>query len=159
MDGSNATMASGLTASHHDMTAIPGGFATLLWNTSGMDVPCSMVERTDSGTMKTVVANMNTVYNSNTLHTNSIHYYPSDNTYTLGDRNPNMYVKMSRTGQLIWQLGGSNPKDQSKFFSGAGTWSVNHGHHLLADGTFILFNNGASGGVGRPRASSSTRAP
>jgi hypothetical protein len=55
-------------------------------------------------------------------------------------------VKVSRTGQLIWQLGGSNPKDMTKFFSGAGTWSVNHGHHMLADGTFILFNNGNMGG-------------
>ena len=101
--------------------------------------------------MTTIVANMNTVYNSTTYHTNSIHYYPSDNTYTLGDRNPNLYVKVSRTGQLIWQLGGSNPKDASKFFSGAGTWSVNHGHHLLADGTFFLFNNGRERELDRPR--------
>ena len=145
MDGANATTVSGLTTAHHDMTAIPGGFATVTWTTTGMDVPCALIERSDDGTMKTVVANLNTVYNSNTFHTNSIHYYPSDNTYTLGDRNPNLYVKISRTGTLIWQLGGSNPKDQSKLFSGAGTWSVNHGHHLLADGTFYLFNNGQSG--------------
>jgi hypothetical protein len=145
MDGSGATTAAGMTTSHHDMTAIPGGFATLLWNSSGIDAPCSLVERADDGTMKTIIANMSTVYNSSTWHTNSIHYYPSDNTYTLGDRNPNLYVKVSRTGTLIWQLGGSNPKDQTKFFSGAGTWSVNHGHHMLADGTFYLFNNGQSG--------------
>ena len=145
MDGANATTASGMTASHHDMTAIPGGFATLLWNSSGIDAPCSLVERADSGTMKTIVANMNTLYTSNTFHTNSIHYYPSDDTYTLGDRNPNLYVKVSRSGQLIWQLGGANPKDMTKFFSGAGTWSVNHGHHMLGD-SFILFNNGAMAG-------------
>ena len=64
-----------------------------------MDAPCSLVERADDGTMKTIVANMNTVYTPNTFHTNSIHYYPSDNTYTLGDRNPNLYVKVSRTGR------------------------------------------------------------
>jgi hypothetical protein len=154
MDGANSTMASGMAASHHDLTAIPGGYATLLWNSSGIDAPCSMVERADSGTMTTIIANMNTVYNSSTWHTNSIHYYPSDNTYTLGDRNPNMYVKVSRTGQLIWQLGGTNPKDMAKFFSGAGTWSVNHGHHMTSDGTsFILFNNGAmTGGTSVVRA-------
>jgi len=145
MDGSNATTVSGLTTAHHDMTAIPGGFATMLWTTTGMDVPCSLVERSDDGTMKTIIANLNTVYTSNTFHSNSIHYYPSDNTYTVGDRNPNLYVKVSRTGQLIWQLGGSSPKDASKFFSGTGTWSVNHGHHLTADGTFYLFNNGQTG--------------
>jgi hypothetical protein len=146
MDGNNATMASGMAASHHDMTAIPGGFATLLWNSSGVDAPCSLVERADSGTMKTVIANMNTVYNSSTFHTNSIHYYPSDDSYTLGDRNPNMYVKVTRAGALVWQLGGSNPKDMTKFFSGAGTWMVNHGHHMLPDGTFYLFNNGQGTG-------------
>jgi hypothetical protein len=146
MDGNNATMASGMTASHHDLTAIPGGFATLLWNQSGVDAPCSLVERADSGTMKTIIANMSTVYNSSTFHTNSIHYYPSDDTYTLGDRNPNMYVKVTRAGALIWQLGGTNPKDQTKFFSGAGTWMVNHGHHMLPDGTFYLFNNGQGTG-------------
>jgi len=145
MDGNNATTISGLTTAHHDMAAIPGGFATLTWTTTGMDVPCALIERADDGTMKTIIANVNTVYNSNTFHTNSIHYYPSDNTYTLGDRNPNLYVKVSRTGTLLWQLGGSNPKDMSKFFSGTGTWSVNHGHHLTADGTFYLFNNGTSG--------------
>jgi Arylsulfotransferase (ASST) len=53
-------------------------------------------------------------------------------------------VKLSRSGQLIWQFGGTNPKDQSKFFTGVPTWSVNHGHQLLPDGTFIFFNNGAN---------------
>ena len=53
MDGSGATTLTGMTASHHDLTAIPGGFATLLWNSSGMDAPCSLVERADSGTMTT----------------------------------------------------------------------------------------------------------
>ena len=145
MDGSGATMAAGMITSHHDLTAIPGGFATLLWNASGIDAPCSLVERADNGTMTTIIADMNTVYSvsNGKFHTNSIHYYPSDDTYTLGDRNPNLYVKVSRTGQLIWQLGGSNPKDASKNFSGVGTWSVNHGHHMLADGTFYLFNNGS----------------
>jgi hypothetical protein len=147
MDGSGAATISGMQASHHDMTAIPGGFATVLWNSSGIDAPCSLVERMDNATTNTVIiANLNSVYNSNSYHTNSIHYYPADNTYTLGDRNPNLYVKVTRAGALLWQFGGTNPKDASKNISGAGTWTVNHGHHLLADGTFILFNNGAMSG-------------
>ena len=142
MDGTGNTALSGLTASHHDMTAIPGGLATMLWNKSGMDAPCSLVERADAtGTFTTVVADMGNVYTSTTFHSNAVHYYPSDNTYTVGDRNPNLYVKVSRTGSLIWQFGGSSPKDQSKFFSGVPTWSVNHGHQLTADGTFVFFNN------------------
>jgi hypothetical protein len=144
LDGSGSTSLSGVQASHHDLTAIPGGLATPMWNQSGMDAPCSIVEFTESGSKTTVVADVGTVYNSNTFHTNSIHYYARDNTYTIGDRNPNLYVKISRTGQLIWQFGGSNPKDASKNFSGVTTWSVNHGHHLTADGTFVFFNNNAN---------------
>jgi hypothetical protein len=53
-------------------------------------------------------------------------------------------VKLTRGGQLIWQFGGSNPKDASKFFAGVPTWSVNHGHQLCSDGTFVFFNNGAN---------------
>jgi hypothetical protein len=145
MDGTGNTALSGMTTSHHDLTAIPGGFATMLWNKSGTDAPCSLVERADAtGTTTTVVADMSTVYTSNTFHSNAVHYYPSDNTYTVGDRNPSLYVKLSRTGSLLWQFGGSNPKDQSKFFTGVPTWSVNHGHQLLADGTFVFFNNNAN---------------
>jgi hypothetical protein len=145
MDGSGVTSAMGVTASHHDLTAIPGGFATMLWNKSGIDAPCSLVEFADgTWTKTTVVADMSTVYKSSTFHSNSVHYYDSDKTYTIGDRNPNLYVKVSRSGSLIWQFGGSNPVDSTKFFSGVTTWKVNHGHHLLADGTFLFFNNNAN---------------
>ena len=59
MDGTGNTSMSGLTTSHHDLTPIPGGFATMLWNTSGTDAPCSLVERADAtGTFTTVVADM-----------------------------------------------------------------------------------------------------
>jgi len=144
LDGSASTSLSGVAASHHDLTAIPGGLAVPMWNKSGTDPPCSIVEITESGTMSTVVADSSTIYNSSTFHLNSIHYYARDDSYTAGDRNPNLYVKISRTGQLTWQFGGSNPKDQSKFFSGVTTWQVNHGHHLTADGTFVFFNNNAN---------------
>ncbi|HSS39793.1 MAG TPA: arylsulfotransferase family protein, partial [Polyangia bacterium] len=144
LDGSAATSLSGVAASHHDLTAIPGGMATPMWNSSGMDAPCSIVELTESGAKTTVIADVGTVYTSNTFHTNSIHYYARDNSYTIGDRNPNLYVKVSRTGQLIWQFGGSSPKDATKNFSGVTAWQVNHGHHLTADGTFVFFNNNAN---------------
>ena len=144
LDGSAATALSGVAASHHDLTAIPGGLATPMWNSSGMDAPCSIVELTESGAKTTVIADVGTVYTSTTFHTNSIHYYARDNSYTIGDRNPNLYVKVSRTGQLIWQFGGSNPKEATKNFTGVTAWQVNHGHHLTADGTFVFFNNNAN---------------
>jgi hypothetical protein len=145
MDGTGSTSFSGLTTSHHDLAAIPGGLATLLWNKTGTDAPCSLVEHADAtDTLTTVVADMGAVYSSKTFHTNSVHYYPGDDTYTVGDRNPSLYVKLTREGQLVWQFGGSAPKDPSKFFSGVPTWSINHGHQLLPDGTFVFFNNGAN---------------
>jgi hypothetical protein len=145
MDGSGSTNVSGVAASHHDMTAIPGGFATPLWNKSGVDAPCSLVEfANDTWKTTTVIADMSTVYTSNSFHTNAVHYYASDDSYTLGDRNPNLYVKVSRAGALIWQFGGSNPKDAAKNFTGVTTWMVNHGHHLMPDGTFLFFNNNAN---------------
>jgi len=147
MDGTGAmNNLSGVSTSHHDFTAIPGGIATMLWNTSGMDAHCSVVERASNGTMTTVVADVNSIYSSASFHSNAIHYYPFDDSYTVGDRNPNLMVKITRKGALVWQLGGSDPKDQSEFFSGAGTWQVNHGHHLLANGNFLFFNNGAMSG-------------
>jgi hypothetical protein len=145
MDGTGATTFPGLAASHHDLASLPTGFATLLWNKSGTDAPCSLVEVADgTGAITTVVADMGTLYNSSTFHTNAVHYYLGDDTYTVGDRNPDLYVKLTRAGQLVWQFGGSNPKDPSRFFTGVPTWSVNHGHQLLPDGTFLFFNNGAN---------------
>ena len=151
MDGTGNTSLAGVTTSHHDLTPIPGGFATILWNKSGTDAPCSLVERNDAtGTFTTVVADMSSVYNSNTFHTNSVHYYATDDTYTVGELNAQLYVKLTRSGQLIWQFGGTNPKDLSKFFAGVPIWAGNHGHQLLADGTFLFYNNGASEGGATP---------
>ena len=60
----------------------------------------------------------------------------------MSDLEPSLFAKFTRKGELVWQFGGDNPKDPSKFFQGVPTWMRNHGHHLLADGTFVFFNNG-----------------
>lgn len=149
MDGSDSQTATGVEGSHHDMTAIPGGFATPMWNSTGMDAPCSLVEFKDGTWAKTVVvADFATIYASpnNRYHTNAVHYYAADDSYTVGDRNPNSYVKITRKGQLVWQFGGSSPKGAS--FTGVTAWQVNHGHHLLPDGTFYFFNNNAAEALG-----------
>ena len=146
MDGTGAmNNIAGLDTSHHDFTVLPdGGVATMLWNSSGMDAPNSLVERSASGQMTTIVANLNTLYRGSgtqPYHANAIHYHQSDDSYTISDRNVNLFVKVKRTGQLVWQLGGSNPIGQAFTVSG-GDWQVNHGHHLLANGNFLFFTNG-----------------
>jgi hypothetical protein len=130
---------------HHDLTAIPGGIATFVLPL-GSSGPNSVVERAEDGTLTTVVADVGSLYNaSSSFHPNAIHYYPWDDSYTVSDLNASLFVKISRRGELIWQLGGSNPKDASKFFTlqGIAPWVENHGHHLLADGRFVFFNNAA----------------
>ncbi len=126
-----------------------GGIATMLWNSSGMDAPNSLIERSASGQMTTIVANLNTLYRGsgtgNSYHANAIHYHQSDDSYTISDRNVNLFVKVKRNGQLVWQLGGSNPIGQAFTVSG-GTWQVNHGHHLLPNGNFLFFTNGPFSG-------------
>jgi len=148
MDGTGAmNNIAGLNTSHHDFTVLPdGGIATMLWNSSGSDAPNSLVERSASGQMTTIIPNLNTIYRSTAgYHANAIHYYPSDDSYTISDRNVNLFVKVKRNGQLVWQLGGSNPIGQAFTITG-GTWQVNHGHHLLPNGNFLFFTNGPFNG-------------
>ena len=148
MDGTGAMAVAGLEKGHHDFTVLPdGGVALCVWNTTGMDAHNSLVERSASGQMTTIVPDLTTVYTASSFHPNAIHYHSSDNSYTISDRNVNMFVKVTRGGQLVWQLGGSSPKGQAFTISG-GTWMVNHGHHLLANGNFLFFSNGPfSGGT------------
>jgi hypothetical protein len=79
-------------------------------------------------------------------HSNSILYHSIDDSFTIGDRYPNLYVKASHAGAIAWQLGGSCADAPA----GAGhcvpeSWQVNHGHQLLDDGTMLVFNNNTNG--------------
>ena len=86
---------------------------------------------------------------SNTYHCNSLLYHESDSSYTIGDRNPNVFVKVSRSGQPQWQFGGNcNGAPAPKCASGS--WTANHGHQLLDDGGFLLFSNGPFMSSGTP---------
>ena len=60
-------------------------------------------------------------------------------------------MKFKRNGQLVWQLGGSNPLGKSFTLVGLEQWQVNHGHHLTPDGRFLFFNNNPAHGGGVPR--------
>ena len=147
MDGLDAeNNVQGLNQTHHDFTVVPGGIvAAISWVSSGMDVPSNILERSPDGSIKTAVTLDQSIYQNNSYHANAITYIPSDESYVVSDRNPNLYVKVSRQGQLIWQFGGSNPV--GPFISG-GDWQVNHGHHLLENGNLLIFNNGGGFGGG-----------
>jgi hypothetical protein len=91
--------------------------------------------------VRSVVRIDENLYASNTYHTNAIVYYPHDDTYTLSDRNPNLFVKIDRQGELLWQFGG-NCSTAPAAKCATASWMVNHGHHLLENDHFLFFNNG-----------------
>jgi hypothetical protein len=147
---------SGLSKAHHDFTVLKGGIvATMAWNatSTGTDPESDLFERAPDGTIRTAFHIGSNLYaggpsavgtGTNTYHCNSISYHPSDDSYTIGDRNPNLYVKASRSGALAWQFGGScSGAKAAKCVEGS--WQVNHGHQLLDNGNFVLFNNGPFG--------------
>jgi hypothetical protein len=123
-----------------------GKAACLSWIQQSGDQPSDLIEGDAEGNVTAVARIDSNVYASSRFHANALHYHPTDDTYTISDRNPNLFVKISHTGQPLWQLGGS--------CSGApaahcveGSWRVNHGHDMPDDGsgTFLIFNNGSSG--------------
>lgn len=161
MDGLDVQMSvSGLEGGHHDFTVAPGGVVTVIsWTSAGTDPPSHIIERSPDGMLKTVATLDSKYYaggqsafgGSGTFHANAIHFHlgnpddPSDDAYTISDRNPNLFIKIKRSGELLWQFGGSNPVGKS-FMVAGGTWQVNHGHHLQPNGNFLFFNNGNFGG-------------
>ncbi|MBN2573949.1 MAG: aryl-sulfate sulfotransferase [Deltaproteobacteria bacterium] len=152
MDGATKqNNVSGLSKSHHDFTVRKGGIvATMAWAGSGMDPESDLIERSPDGKVTTVFRIGASLYkggpglmsgSANGYHCNSILYHESDDTYTIGDRNPSCFVKVSRAGKPLWQLGGDcsgAPAAQCV----SGSWSINHGHQILDNGNFLFFNNG-----------------
>ena len=155
MDGlTKASKIPGLSNCHHDLTVLPDGkIACMSWIAQSGDQPSDLIEADAQGNVTKVMTLDSNVYaggsgmgGGNTYHANAIHYMQSDNTYTIGDRNPNAFLKVSRAGAVLWQFGGSCTGAKAPKCV-PGDWKVNHGHQLLDDGsgTFLFFNNGQSG--------------
>lgn len=143
----------GLSNCHHDLTILPDGkIACLSWVQQSGDQPSDLIESDYQGNIKKVVTVDSKIYlggqglgGGNTFHANSIHYHQADDSYTVSDRNPNLYVKINRSdGAVKWQFGGSCTNAPAPKCV-PGNWKVNHGHDMLDDGTFLFFNNGQSG--------------
>jgi hypothetical protein len=149
---------SGLSSAHHDFTILPGKIATMGWASSGTDQPSDLLEYSSDGTVRTAFHIGSNLYhggqsawgaNSNAYHANSIVYHSADDSYTIGDRYPSLFVKVTRTGQAVWQFGGSCA-DAKAPKCASGTWQANHGHQLLNDGNLLFFSNGPFGNSSFP---------
>ncbi len=154
MDGaSTENNVSGLSSAHHDFTVLPGGVvAALAWASSGIEVESNLLERSATGTITTDFRIGANLYmggpsslggsGTDTYHCNSIHYYPSNDTFTISDRNPSLYVEVTHAGAPVWQFGGSCTNAPAPLCE-PGSWVSNHGHHLLDTGDFLFFSNSA----------------
>jgi hypothetical protein len=115
--------------------------AALSWRTSGVDPESELVIRSPDGAVSRPFTIGNNLYRSDAFHANAIHYLPSDDSFTIADRNPNVLVKTSATGTPEWQVGGACDDAPAGSRCSPRDWQVVHGHHLLEDGTFVVFNN------------------
>lgn len=156
MDG-QTTVANinGLSNAHHDFAVLPGKIAAMVWTTDAIDSESDLVEMSSdgSGAPSTVFRIGANLYaggrggagNAARYHCNSILYHPADDSFTIGDRYPSLYVKVSHAGALQWQFGGSCANAPAgPLHCLSESWQVNHGHHLLDDGTMLVFNNNTS---------------
>jgi hypothetical protein len=143
MDGQQAqSNVPGFETAHHDFTVLAGGkVAALTWSSPANDPPSDLVIRSADGQVTTAFTIDASVYPSDTFHANAIHYIPSDDSFTIADRNPNVVVKVSAAGVPRWQLGGACDGAPTGGHCSPQGWQVNHGHHLLDDGTLLVFNN------------------
>jgi hypothetical protein len=155
MDGLTSTGSiKGMANCHHDVTILPDGRAACMsWIQQSGDQPSDLLETDFQGNITKVVTVDSSIYlggqglggGAGTFHANSIHYHQKDDSYTVGDRNPNLFVKLSHAGKVLWQFGGSCASAPAAPNCVEGTWKVNHGHDMQDDGTFLFFNNGQSG--------------
>jgi hypothetical protein len=133
----------GLENAHHDFTVMPGGrVAALAWRHPGaIDPESDLLIRSPDGTLTNPFKIGSNLYLSDTFHANAIHYIPFDDSFTIADRNPNVFVNVSATGTPKWQLGGVCDQAPAGNKCVPWDWQIVHGHHLLEDGTFLAFNN------------------
>lgn len=143
MDGQQVSMnVAGLDTAHHDFTVLPGGkVAALAWGAPGVDPAGKVLIRSPDGQVTTAFQIDGNLYASDSFHPNAIHYIASDDSFTIADRNPSVVVKVSAAGVPRWQLGGSCDGAPAGTHCAPQSWQVDHGHHLLDDGTLLLFNN------------------
>ena len=144
----------GLERAHHDLIALEdGGVAVFVWSSGGLDPESDLIAVTPDGATRRLFHVGSNLYaggqsafggNAKSYHCNSVTHRVADGSFTIGDRNPNLFVHVDRNGTPLWQFGGSCSNARAPLCA-AGSWQINHGHHLLDDGTFVFFNNTSMG--------------
>jgi hypothetical protein len=148
MDGLTETVLAGLERPHHDFAPLPdGGVAALNVDGTGTEGRDVITELGADGTLTTIadIGDLLAAPSSGAYHPNALRYHAHDDSFTVSELNTNAFVKLTRSGELVWQLGGMNPRGASFTLVELEPWIANHGHDLLEDGRFVFFNNGRTG--------------
>jgi hypothetical protein len=138
MDGANEEIHSEFGDIHHDFTLLPDGTIGFIEHNARAD---RIMERAPDGTVTKVVDVPDAHGGTTTNHVNSIHYHADDDSYTFSDLNQNAYVKIKRSGETVWILGGTT----NQFIGDGASWTREHGHHLIAPDRLLFYNNGKIG--------------
>jgi len=142
MDGLVSESFGGAATANHDLAPLPeGGVATFGHVDGGHD---ALIEVHDDGTAETIVLLEDVYQLDDSYHPNALAYQPADETFTISDLELDGFVKITRDGELLWQLGGTSPLGPSFDLVGLEPWSGNHGHDLGPGGEFLFFNNFAN---------------
>ena len=129
--------------------------AYLEFDKSGTGTCDSIVERTPEGTTQVIykirddfqsLASSGGMMGDEFCHSNAIHYLPEQDAYYVSVLNQNMIIKVNRTSKsLEWVLDGDGNEVAGLNYISGVSWSRQHGHHPLPDGSLYIFNNGEGG--------------
>lgn len=120
----------------HDLAVIPDGKLGLIAHTEGCD---EVVEFDPSNGTLTSIFNVEQAHGQTDCHVNYLAYSSVDDSFYVSDWTSSTYIKISRTGQLLWVLNGD-----AATISGT-SWSRQHGIHVLAPDHLLIFSNGEPG--------------
>ncbi|HXS16017.1 MAG TPA: arylsulfotransferase family protein [Polyangiaceae bacterium] len=146
----NKTSMDGLTTeqldvwTNHDLVPLPEGGVAVF---SIQDQQNYLLEVADDGTVSETAHLEDFLEVPQGLHPNALMYYPADDSFTISDLSANAFIKVSRSGELLWQLGGSDPRGNFFELVGLEPWSGNHGHDWGPQGQFLFFNNFGTDGT------------
>jgi hypothetical protein len=145
MDGTGAQSISALAKGHHDFAVLPGGAVAALVYTGDKSASSDVIEYSPDGTQKTVLRLDAHVYKMNgtaLFHANALRYDATDDSYTVGDRDAQLLLKITRQGSVLWQIGQSCTGSLAPKCAVITTWGTVHGHQVLDDGDLLTFHNG-----------------
>jgi hypothetical protein len=128
---------------NHQMTVLPDETVAFY---AYSESNCDDVKEYDpsTGNVKLVVNSQDAHGASAPCHLNAIEYSPPtdtepDGSYVFSDLENDNITKVSRSGEVIWVLGG----ETNQFTLDDTTWTNQHGIDVLADDRILFFNNGA----------------